>query len=285
MDEITIGDKLYVSSKRAAQITGYAKDYIGQLCREGRVEARLVGRNWYVLESALKAHRFGSEPNESKKEEVQEPASPISTWKKPEYAAETPVYVPTLAPKAPGAQESEIGSPAIADMQSAWREWFQEKKAENGDLETNTSPILSEPSISSEEEAVEEAPVTTVQEAIETEEEIHINRIEESQEEADDRVEIHRSYDTHKEYSAVPWSQPVQERIIPSTAVVTTAVKARNHFGIQLFLVVFAATALLISVIGTGYADRFLTGTSINFGLQKSVIDFLGGKSEYKSSL
>jgi len=284
MDEITIGDKLYVSSKRAAQITGYAKDYIGQLCREGRVEARLVGRNWYVLESALKAHRFGSEPKEPKKEEVQEPASPISTWKKPEYAAETPVYVPTLAPKAPVAQESEIGSPAIADMQSAWREWFQEKKTDNEDLETNTSPIPSESNTFLEEEAVEEAPVTTVQEAVETEEEIHINRIEEPQEEADDRVEIHRSYDTHKEYSAVPWNQPVQERI-PSPIAVTTAVKPRNHFGIQLFLVVFAATVLLISVIGTGYADRFLTGTSINFGLQKSVIDFLGGKSEYKSTL
>jgi hypothetical protein len=51
MDELTLDDKAYLSSKRAAQVTGYAKDYVGQLCREGRVEARLVGRNWYVLES------------------------------------------------------------------------------------------------------------------------------------------------------------------------------------------------------------------------------------------
>lgn len=38
MDELIIGEKTYLSSKRAAKITGYAKDYVGQLCREGRVE-------------------------------------------------------------------------------------------------------------------------------------------------------------------------------------------------------------------------------------------------------
>ena len=48
----------YVSSKRAAKITGYAKDYVGQLCREGRVSARLVGRNWYVLESSIREAPF-----------------------------------------------------------------------------------------------------------------------------------------------------------------------------------------------------------------------------------
>ena len=61
MDEILIEEKKYISSKQAAKITGYAKDYIGQLCREGRVPARLVGRAWYVLESAIQDHRFGEE--------------------------------------------------------------------------------------------------------------------------------------------------------------------------------------------------------------------------------
>ncbi len=52
MDELILDDKKYLSSKRAAKVTGYAKDYVGQLCREGRVEARLVGRNWYLPEPA-----------------------------------------------------------------------------------------------------------------------------------------------------------------------------------------------------------------------------------------
>lgn len=61
MDELTIDDKKYISTKRAAQITGYAKDYVGQLCREGYVEAKRIGRGWYVLESGIKDHRFGGE--------------------------------------------------------------------------------------------------------------------------------------------------------------------------------------------------------------------------------
>lgn len=59
MDELKIGEEVYISTKRAARVTGYAKDYIGQLCREGRVEAKLVGRSWYVREESLRGHRFG----------------------------------------------------------------------------------------------------------------------------------------------------------------------------------------------------------------------------------
>ena len=61
MDEIRIGEKTYISSKRAAEVTGYAKDYVGQLCREGHVEAKMVGRSWYVFEPSIREHRFGKE--------------------------------------------------------------------------------------------------------------------------------------------------------------------------------------------------------------------------------
>ena len=57
MDELTISGKKYISSKRAAQITGYAKDYIGQLARSKKIEATQVGRAWYVLEGALLGHQ------------------------------------------------------------------------------------------------------------------------------------------------------------------------------------------------------------------------------------
>ncbi len=125
MDEITIEDKVYVSSKQAAKITGYAKDYVGQLCREGRVEARLVGRNWYVLEDSIREHRFGK-PEEAvvPVDSVNTPVDRSSTWQKPQYEAEIPVFVPDLAPK----PEVSAPTPAIADMQSAWKEWFEEKK-------------------------------------------------------------------------------------------------------------------------------------------------------------
>ena len=56
MDELIIDGKKYLSSKRAAHISGYAKDYVGQLCRGKKLDARLVGRSWYVEESSLLAH-------------------------------------------------------------------------------------------------------------------------------------------------------------------------------------------------------------------------------------
>jgi len=45
--------KKYISSKRAAETYGYTKDYIGQLARGKKIDARLVGRSWYVLKSDL----------------------------------------------------------------------------------------------------------------------------------------------------------------------------------------------------------------------------------------
>jgi len=56
MDELVIEGKKYISSKRASEITGYAKDYVGQLARLGKVPATRIGRAWYVDEVALLLH-------------------------------------------------------------------------------------------------------------------------------------------------------------------------------------------------------------------------------------
>ncbi|MAF59775.1 hypothetical protein CL631_02945 [bacterium] len=47
----------YVSSKVAAEITGYAQDYIGQLARNGKIKAKQVGRQWYVAQNELVWHQ------------------------------------------------------------------------------------------------------------------------------------------------------------------------------------------------------------------------------------
>ncbi len=49
--------KQYISSSRAAKISGYANDYIGQLCRDGKLESRMVGRSWYVEIDSLICHK------------------------------------------------------------------------------------------------------------------------------------------------------------------------------------------------------------------------------------
>lgn len=49
--------KKYISSSRAAKISGYVNDYIGQLCRDGKLDARMVGRSWYVALDSLISHK------------------------------------------------------------------------------------------------------------------------------------------------------------------------------------------------------------------------------------
>jgi excisionase family DNA binding protein len=56
MHELEIKGKKYISSKRAAELTGYAKDYVGQLAREQKIPATRVGRSWYVSEEAILEH-------------------------------------------------------------------------------------------------------------------------------------------------------------------------------------------------------------------------------------
>ena len=58
MDELMIENRKFLSSKRAAEMTGYAQDYVGQLARMGKISARRVGRTWYVDESDLREYRL-----------------------------------------------------------------------------------------------------------------------------------------------------------------------------------------------------------------------------------
>ncbi len=106
-------------------MTGYAKDYVGQLCREGRVPARLVGRSWYVLESAIQDHRFGTEQPTVAKTNAPEPEeTPItdtepslSTWEAPQYM---------VAPEPDHVEEERetVQEDLPQRIQDSWKEWF-----------------------------------------------------------------------------------------------------------------------------------------------------------------
>jgi hypothetical protein len=121
MDELLIKDQKYISSKRASELTGYAKDYIGQLCREGRVEARLVGRSWYVREAGIKDHRFGNEEQAPNLPEVINTDEKLG-WTSARYEAEDKPQLPDFS------DESIAVEPDTANtsekMQSAWQDWF-----------------------------------------------------------------------------------------------------------------------------------------------------------------
>jgi len=59
--ELEFNGKVYISSKRAGEITGYTHDYIGQLCRAGKVAGQLVGRTRFVDKESLLAHIEGQQ--------------------------------------------------------------------------------------------------------------------------------------------------------------------------------------------------------------------------------
>ena len=46
-------NKKYIPAKDAASLTGYSKDYIGQLCRGNKVLAKRIGHTWYVSEESI----------------------------------------------------------------------------------------------------------------------------------------------------------------------------------------------------------------------------------------
>ena len=48
MDVITHNGVSYKKATAVAKEFGYTTDYIGQLCRAKKIDARLVGRAWYV---------------------------------------------------------------------------------------------------------------------------------------------------------------------------------------------------------------------------------------------
>ena len=53
----TFESKEFISAKEAAKLVGYVPDYVGQLARTGKIEARMVGRSWFVTRDSILKHR------------------------------------------------------------------------------------------------------------------------------------------------------------------------------------------------------------------------------------
>ena len=52
---ISINGGQYISAIEAAQKTGFVRDYIARLCREGKVRGTQIGKNWFVDPHSLDA--------------------------------------------------------------------------------------------------------------------------------------------------------------------------------------------------------------------------------------
>lgn len=316
MNEITIGDKIYISSKRAAEVTGYAKDYVGQLCREGHVDAKMVGRSWYVYEPSIRAHRFGEvESHQSDKAHNDNSESPSGVaWNAPTYTAEEPQTIPEIH-NSVASEGAAQANETLTDMQEAWKEWFDQKKKtlevpelespevmdeRNEEVELNSEPEDEElyQEIIETEEIEEEEVVVPINQAaesfyspkIDTEEEfphedvaetIHIRQIP--------SVEIPQSVARYPEQIRYNVPQQVveqpQEARIVSERIVTSNKgnisyphqRSRSNAPIIAALIGISVLIVGITVIGTGLADMYVK----SLGHNNPIINFIVGTRTY----
>jgi len=151
MKELTLNGRTYLSTKRAAEITGYTTDYVGQLARGGKIDAQLVGRNWYIDEVSIKKHKFG-EAQVSVKEEKEAPAPQlevlVSNTEEVLEEAEAPAVE-----EVPMAEEAPVEENALSEMQNAWQDWYKAQKAVPTE---NEEVFLSEADKEVEEEKISE---------------------------------------------------------------------------------------------------------------------------------
>ena len=56
MKNVTLEGIDFVKASEVAKQFGYTSDYIGQPCRSKKINARLVGRTWFVNIPSLEAH-------------------------------------------------------------------------------------------------------------------------------------------------------------------------------------------------------------------------------------
>jgi len=289
MDELVIDNLVYIPSKKAAAITGYAKDYIGQLCREGRIEAKLVGRSWYVLESSIKEHRFGRGeavmPLETAKidpitasrdvevhQEVPEPA-PVIEEVAPVW--ESPVYVPEpveeILPSrlttslentyTPENTEKIEATSQIEEVQNAWQEWFSRNESspqvtpvEEPVLEVSGEqyvPLEEVNDLEEEEETVEPTPVT-----------LHKTRT------VGGSMDISQREPQPARFSAR--SKPKAQRDLQSKR--SSGTDGRRVILQAAFVALIVITAA-ITIVGTGTLDVF----SPSWAGTSPAIDFLAG--------
>jgi hypothetical protein len=65
METIEMDGIEYLKASAAAKQFGYTSDYVGQLCRGGKVRARLIGRAWFVDPTSIEEYQQGKYQDDS----------------------------------------------------------------------------------------------------------------------------------------------------------------------------------------------------------------------------
>lgn len=108
---VSFDGKDYVTASRAAKLTGYNQDYVGQLARAGKILSRQIGNRWYVDREGLMRHKQEKDALlaavQAESVGISRPTAPIlpqEPRKQPEepllsYRSETNDLMPVLATK------------------------------------------------------------------------------------------------------------------------------------------------------------------------------------------
>jgi hypothetical protein len=237
MDEILIEEKKYISSKQAAKVTGYAKDYIGQLCREGRVPARLVGRNWYVLETAIQDHRFGQQEIEPVHVAKTEPSAPesLATWESPRYESSP---VEALPPVHTSANEQ---NEATQHLQDSWKEWFARV----------TDATLAIPDV------IQEKPVEKEEEEIN----IPIRAIHHPQYQPPPKELLPKALEQENAHHLIE-TRSMNESRKEAPTQIPRRIGAKVVMAIQVAGASFALAIAALAIIGSGYFDKYILSSN-----------------------
>lgn len=70
MDFVEIAGVRYVRATDIARQFGYTSDYVGQLSRAGKIDAKQIGRVWYIKEGELDVHKKENIRSNKKKTQV-----------------------------------------------------------------------------------------------------------------------------------------------------------------------------------------------------------------------
>lgn len=253
MKELTLNGRTYLSTKRAAEITGYTTDYVGQLARQGKVDAQLVGRNWYISEEAIKKHKFGEVSVTVKREEEEVAAPQLEVLvSATDDVLEVEEKEESLI-KEDVAEEEMSSENSLTEMQSAWQEWY---KAQRSVPTEEEEVFLSEDDI--EEEKISEevsVPITKMESP----------KITRLNSEPSSPVEV---VEVEHEEERVPMPSPMQGRSLPAK---------RSWTGTGLVAAGFVAILFVgVITVSTTYVLTKNTDTPVAAAFQ-SLEDYLLG--------
>ena len=100
-DVLILEGKNYISAKRAALVFGYTSDYVGQMCREGKLDCKMLGRTWFVKQESVHAHKLSNSEFIAPAEietPIIETAAPVETPEIIPEKVQVQIETPTTAP-------------------------------------------------------------------------------------------------------------------------------------------------------------------------------------------